>query len=854
MPRRLRTRRQRIVSLCAIALGLLGTLGTIHLLGHTPPLPLMTLVVTAAAWFGGVRNGYVAFGAITLAALIFDHALISGVGLDDFVVFAVLSMVLIHAISLVDRARQAEDLARDALRQRQMSMRATIDGIPAFIAYIDRDMRYVMHNRMYEEWFPRNDIDGADVRRIVGDAAYGDMQPLLARALAGESVNGTQSIEHHGVQHQFDVHYRPHRNDAGGVLGVAVMIHDITERQATIEMSRASEARLRSLAMASAAIVWIADRDGAIIEAQGWHAFTGQRPDEHLGDGWLAAVHADDRVRIGQAWQEARAMGKAINTTYRLRTASGGHRMVIGQGIPIRDDGGHVTEWIGTVRDIEDQYRLERDLREREHERDALLENVPHMVWIADADGDILFSNRRWYEYTALKPGDHWKCATHPDDIERAENLWRHSLSTGEPLVVEKRFLRAIDGEYRWHLVQGVPIRDADDRIDRWYGSSVDIEDQKRALTTLAEANQRISRFLSILSHELRNPISGIITASELLANVTDDATVRARVSGMIARQSRQLHRTIDDLLDISRVTEGRIELITGPCDLHRVIRELLIDLELDAARNGIELRLASPPREAIRVDADEIRLRQIFTNLITNAIKASRRGQCIEIDIEVASTGRHCRVVVSDQGVGLSNDIRDTLFEPFVQAEDWRRRGRGLGLAIARQLAELHGGMLYAEDSVVGRGARFVLELPLSTATLPESTDAGSAPAVAATARTLRILIVDDELANAEALQFLLEAQGHAVEVASDAEMAMSAWRGQQHEVVLCDIDLPGPLDGHDVARALRMQEPRPYLIAYSGYGQPQHLADSREAGFDEHLVKPATLSQVLDALQRAP
>lgn len=857
MPHRasLRTTRQRLVSLGTMGVGLFGMLAAMRLLDIAPPLPLMSLVVAACAWFGGLRHGYLAFALFTAVALAFDPAAIPGAGLADFLVFALLSLGLIHGAGFAYRARWAEDRAQGALRERQQSMRATIDGIPALIAYVDRDMRYVMHNRTCEEWFPGLDIDGAEVREVVGDDAFAALRPLLQRALAGEAVNDVLVLQRDGVRQQFDAHYRPHREGQGDVLGVAVMIQDVTLRQQSNEAIRASEARLRSLALASAAIVWISDHAGKLVDAQGWQEFTGQVPADYLGLGWLTAVHVEDRQRLDRDWRVACTIGEPMSATYRLRMTDGRYRMVVGQGIPIRDETGRITEWIGTVRDIDDQYRLERDLRERERERDALLENVPHMVWIANADGEIVFSNRRWYDYTGLRPQDHWKCVTHPADIERAESLWCKALSSGEPLVVEKRFRRASDGEYRWHLVQGVPIRNADGRIDRWYGSSIDIEDQKRAITTLADANKRISHFLSVLSHELRNPISGIVTASELLAHRIDDLETRTRALDMMARQSRQLQRTIDDLLDISRVTEGRIELRVECCDIVNIVRDLVVDLEPEATRAGITLEVSEtiegkPPW----VDADDIRLRQIFTNLITNAIKASEPGHRVRVDIVSPSSPERCRISVTDEGIGLSSDIRDTLFEPYVQAEGWRRQGRGLGLAIARQLTGLHGGTLGTEEPDTGIGARFVLELPLGERPTPGARRASDPQSQAASASSegLRILIVEDELDNAQALQALLQAHGHTVDLASDAEMAMSKWQAIQHDAVLCDIALPGPLDGHDVARALRIQTPRPHLIAYSGYGQPQDLVNSREAGFDRHIVKPATLRQILSALQR--
>ena len=846
--------RRQLSSLFAIGLGLLAMFGAMPLSGRPLPLPLMSLAVAAAAWLGGARMGYAACAVIVLATPVSDHSLSTNAGIEDFAIFALLSLGLIPVCAAAHAARVARNGAQGTLRERRMSMRVTIDGIPALIAYIDRNMRYVMHNRMYEEWYPERTIDGAEVREIIGEESFAAVRPLLIRALSGEAVSDVLVFGSDDAQHQFEVHYRPHRGESDEVIGVAMLVHDITARQVSLDSVKASEARFRSLAMTSATIVWIADSDGALIEAQGWREFTGQSPDEYLGEGWLAASHPEDRPRLESEWRRAREEGESLAGTYRLRTGDGRYRVVVGQGIPIRDGNDRVMEWIGSFRDIDDAYRLERDLLERERERDALLENVPHMVWIANASGEIVFSNRRWYEYTGLGPEDHWKSVTHPDDIAQAESFWRHSLASGDPLIVEKRFRRASDGEYRWHLIQGVPIRDADGRIDRWYGSSIDIEDQKRAIATLAEANERISRFLSILSHELRNPISGIVTASELLAREHGDRPPQGRALDMLSRHSWQLQRTIDDLLDISRVTEGRIELRIECCDLRAVVRDLVVDLEPDAMRSRVELQIVETiDGDRPRVNADEIRLRQIFTNLITNAIKASQPGHRVRIEIESPSPPGKCTVAIVDEGSGLSSEIRDTLFEPFVQSESWRRSGRGLGLAIARQLTGLHGGVLRAEEPVSGSGARFVLELPLAT-TRPDRDGDTEGDRRARERTDLRVLIVEDELDNAEALQSLLEARGHDVHVATDAEIAISDWRTLRHDVVLCDLELPGVLDGHDVARALRMQTPRPYLIAYSGYGQPQDLIRSREAGFDEHIVKPATFAQILEALQRAP
>lgn len=817
------------------------------LLGTSPPLAIMALFVAIAAWFGGVFIGWLAFLAIIALALRYGAIWTPGSSIEALLVFTVLSFSLLYGAAYAFSARHRESIAQVALREQQDLMRVLIDRLPVLVAYVDEQRRYVIHNRMYEEWFPERRIDGATLRELHGPEAYAQIEPLLARVFDGESVRSVDKVERNGQLRYLDVHYRPHVDASGHVRGVVALIQDITEHTNALETIRASEARLRSLAMASASIVWLADRDGLLIDAQGWPQFTGQTPEEYVGTGWLDALHPEDRNRVYDIWRRACDAQEPSASQYRLRVSDGSYRVVTASAIPIHDENGALAEWIGTVRDIDDQSQTEKALLERERERDALLENVPHMVWIADPDGNVLFNNTRWYEYTGLKPGDHWKMVTHQDDIERAIALWSHALRTGEPLVAEKRFRRVGDGEYRWHLVQGVPIRDQSGAITRWYGSSTDIEDQKRAIVTLAEANQRISRFLSILSHELRNPISGIVTACELLSRGDLEPQGRARALATMSRQSTHLERMIDDLLDISRVTQGIVELQREPCSMVHLLSDVNTDMETEASQKRVDLHFAST-EDDVFVDGDPVRLRQIFMNLIANAIKASEPGSTVEISLRTVA--HECEVWVTDQGPGLSPHVRSTLFEPFVQAETWRRKGLGLGLTIARQLAELHGGSIRAQNSEPCSGACFVVRLPLGG-----RNDHPRAPAVRAipTSSPTSILVVDDERENAHTLQQLLELEGHRVEVATDAEMAMARWQEGQHTVVLCDLELSGPLDGFDVARALRMQVPRPYLIAYSGYGQPQDLINSRESGFDAHLVKPATLEQILSAIDKA-
>lgn len=819
-------------------------------------LPIMALFVAAAAWFGGLIVGWTTLALIVGIGLIMGEGWQSIRNLELLVMFLALAVPLLHGAAFAFRTRRREAAVNDALVLQQNLLRVVIDGLPMSVAYLDCEQRYRLCNRSFTDLVDGRPVKGMHVRDLFGEDVYADLLPMLESACRGAPAGGRIRVSRNGDARHIDVHFQPHLGKTGDAVGVVSLMQDITQQVRVLDVVKSSEVRLRTLAMATASIIWIASRDGRLVEAQGWLEFTGQVPLYYMGDGWLEAVHPAEREYVQRTMRAAFSAGDTLSIRYRLYSRESGYRMVHSHAIPIRDAEGAIAEWIGTVSDIEDQYRTQQALLEGERERDALLENVPHMVWIADPHGNIVFNNSRWYEYTGLRPGQHWKTVTHGEDVDRVSALWNLALRNGEKLVAEKRVRRAGDGEYRWHLVQGVPIRDAGGVIVRWYGSMTDIEDQKRAIATLSQANQRISRFLATLSHELRNPISGVLTSCELMGHRDFDDQRRPAVLAMISRHGEHLQRMLDDLLDISRVTTGTIELKRDRCDVVRILRDLIEDMAPDAQVNGVVVTLHAEEPDGLPIWGDAIRLRQVFMNLISNAIKASRAEG--RVDVHVARDGEHCRIRVVDQGEGLSDEVRDTLFKPFVQADGWRKRGLGLGLGlfIVQQLTELHGGRVRIEDRTAAphAGACFTLLFPLhDTVVLP------SAPVPPCLAEDVRspasapgplVLIIEDERENAESLRWLLELDGYRVDLAFTAVDGIALATGGGYDAVLCDIELADDLDGLDVARALARLPDRPRLVAYSGYGQPADLARSRTAGFDAHLVKPATISSIKETI----
>ena len=511
---------------------------------------------------------------------------------------------------------------------------------------------------------------------------------------------------------------------------------------------------------------------------------------------------------------------------------------------------GSALAWTGAVARQRRGDAAPRDFFQRflsDREQRTLLDNLPKMVWIAEPDGTMRYRNRYFYEYSGLPADGDWRAIVHPDDMPVAVRAWDDSVSQARPLTLEVRLRRSGDGQYRWHLVKGAPIVGDDGRVQCWYGTGTDIEDQKRAVETLELANQRVSRFLAVLSHELRNPMAGMSSACELLQRPDVGEDQRRDALVLLHRQNLHLRRMVDDLLDISRVTQGKVELRPEPIELVDLMEEVHHDNRPFAQMHGVVLERPVFVAKC-RMVGDKARLRQVLDNLVTNAVKASAPGQHVRMAVECL--GGETAVTVGDDGQGLDPASIDRMFQPFVQAATWQSRGLGLGLSIVKHLVELHGGRVAATSDGPGRGATFRVYLPCTGVRL--AADSPGAPTRRDVAHAgARVLLVEDERDNAEALRTLLSLEGLDVSVAGSADEALGLACRQSFDVVLCDLELKDGTSGYDVARALSAQASPPWLVAYSGYGQQADIERTRHAGFRRHLVKPAPLEDILAAME---
>jgi PAS domain S-box-containing protein len=504
--------------------------------------------------------------------------------------------------------------------------------------------------------------------------------------------------------------------------------------------------------------------------------------------------------------------------------------------------------------DITERRRAEEALRKEERRMRLLTDAVPALISYVDADLRYRFNNKTYEDWFGHKresvQGRHL-----------AEVLGKEAFAAIRPkaeaalagTVVEyEAELPYQDGGTRYVKAHYVPEVRPDGSVPGFFALIHDITASKKAEEALREADRQKDQFLATLAHELRNPLGAIRMALGVMEIAGDDPTRMNEMRGIIARQSAQLERLVEDLLDVSRISRGRIELVRSRVDVGEILRHLARDVQplCAASELGISTHL---PTQPIEVDADPVRLAQVVNNLLQNACKFTERGG--RIHLSLAREGRDAVVGVADTGVGLSPEQLPLVFDLFAQVDSPLGRkgdGLGLGLPLARSLVELHGGTIEARSAGPGKGCEFQVRLPAleDQAELTGAPGALSAGLTAPPDAARRILVADDNADGLAALAMLLRIKGHQVETATDGAQALEKARQVQPDVVLLDIGMPG-LDGYEVARRIRREDwgRDMLLVAVTGRGQNRDKAQAKDAGFDAHLTKPID-SQFLDRM----
>ncbi|WP_199313873.1 PAS domain S-box protein [Leptolyngbya sp. FACHB-671] len=524
--------------------------------------------------------------------------------------------------------------------------------------------------------------------------------------------------------------------------------------------------------------------------------------------------------------------------------------------------------------DIADRKQVENALRQSEERYRYLAESIPQLVWTANAEGILLDINQRWMDYTGLTLEqaqiEGWQAVIHPDDIAELTHDWAAAQQNDTHYQAEGRMRRA-DGVYRWHLHQAVPLKDAQGKILKWFGTATDIEEQKQlqqereyllqreqAARAEAESANRVKdEFLAVLSHELRSPLNPILGWSRLLQDGKLDETKAKHALATIERNAKLQAELIEDLLDVSRILRGKLSLAVSPVNLAATIRAAIETVRLAAEAKSI--RIESDLAPTTQAAGDATRLQQVMWNLLSNAVKFTPPGGLVKVRLEQVESDREAQITITDTGKGIDPSFLPYIFDYFRQADSATTRqfgGLGLGLAIVRHLIELHGGTIQAESKGEGLGATFIVRLPLlkdENEGMNETDPLHPSSFIPHPLAHVCVLLVDDDTDTRELVEFLLEQAGAKVTAVTTAGEALSILKRSPPDVLLSDIGMPD-MDGYMLMRQVRTLPPEQggqvkaiALTAYAGdFNQQQALA----AGFQQHMSKPIDPEMLVKAI----
>ena len=673
-----------------------------------------------------------------------------------------------------------------------------------------------------------------------------------------------------GVIEFFSRCHRPtDRNLLEMMESVAASFGQFVDRKSTEDELRRSEEELSEFfENATVGLHWVGG-DGTILRVNRAELeMLGYTREEYLGRS-IAEFHADEEV-ICDILARLRSGEKLSEYPARLRCKDGSIKdVLIDSSVSWKGN-----EFVHTrcfTRDVTQRKRAETELADARARLDAALDAGAVVTWTWDIINNRLYADPKLAELFGLalseaKGGllDHYLEAIHPEDRQRVIETLNLAVEIGETYVADYRIVQR-DGSVRWVTARGIAQRDGNGRPTRMPGVIVDITDRKRleeelrvSIGQLRDNDRRKDEFLATLAHELRNPLAPIRNSLQILKIPRIDAATLQQTRAMMERQVHHLVRLVDDLLDVSRVMRAKIDLRKEPVELANVVARAMEVVQPLIAAQGHHLDLALPP-ERLLVEGDAVRLAQIVGNLLTNAAKYTDANG--NIWISAARDQNQVVLRVRDNGIGIAPEILPHVFELFVQADHSTGKsqgGLGIGLTLAKNLTEMHGGSIEAHSGGLGMGCEFSVRLPLLPASTALTTQPDEEPVRQAVATGHRLLVVDDNKDAASSLAILLRLHGHEVRVVHDGAAALAAADSYRPEMIFLDIGMPG-MDGYEVARRLRRRpgSDSVVLAALTGWGQLADRQRSKDAGIDHHLVKPVdsqALEDVLCVLTREP
>lgn len=824
---------------------------------------------------------------------------------------ALLGLVTVGAfVWLLRRSLSARQKAGAVLHEQRAWFSTTLASIGDAVITTDIEGKVTFLNAVAQSLtgWTEDEARGTPLEtvfQIVNEKTLKTVENPALRALKEGRIvglaNHTVLISKTGNDHPIDDSAAPIRNEEGKITGAVLVFRDISERRkadmAGAERNRltslradtstglsqnpdmrtglqkCTEAFVRHLDMAFARI-WTLDGSGTMLELQAsaglYRHLDGPHGRVAVGEFKIGRIAQNRQPHLTNdvphdpnisdpAWAEREGM-----------VAFAGYPLLVGgqvmgvlamfarTPIPAR-----VLEDLRPIADGIAQFvnrkRAEKAMRESDERYRAATAAVSDLIWTNNADGLMEGEQRGWEEFTGQSREDYqgygWSKEVHPEDAQPTIEAWNRAVLEKRTFIFEHR-VRRRDGEWRLCSIRAVPILNADGKIREWVGVHTDITERRRdeeklrqLAAELSQADRRKDEFLATLAHELRNPLAPIRAGLQLMKLAGGQAATIEQARSIMERQVTQMVRLVDDLMDVSRISRGKIELRKERIPLVAILNSAVETSRPLIEQMGHELTITLPKQPLI-VDADMTRLAQVFLNLLNNAAKYSDRGGRITLAVE--RQGSNVVVSVKDTGVGIAADQLPHIFDMFTQVDrslEKSQGGLGIGLTLVKRLVEMHGGRVEAKSEGPGKGCEFVVRLPVVIEASKPQESGGEAEQPAKSSH--RVLVVDDNRDGADSVAMMLRIMGNDVRTAYDGQAGVEMAGEFRPDVILLDIGLP-KLNGYEACHRIREQAwgKGVVLIAVTGWGQDDDRRRSHEAGFDHHIVKPVDLQTLMKML----
>lgn len=802
---------------------------------------------------------------------------------------------------VVSRDITEQKQANAALRESEERFRCMADNAPVMV-WVSDPTGYCTY--LSQTWY---DFSGQTESTGLGFGWLDAVHP------EDQDITRTIFLAANERQEAFQFEYRLRRKDGeyrwaidaaspwfgvdGQFRGYIGSVMDISDRKRAEETLRQRETELRLVTNSVPALISFIDADQRYrFTNQGYEEWfarpaVGDIYGKHIRDVVGEATYAEIRPYVEQV-----LAGEQVTFERQVLSKDGVIRHVSATYVPRFDSQGTIEGFVALVNDISVIKQAESALRQSEERYRYLAESIPQLVWTSDAGGRLLDVNQRWTEFTGLSLEQAqiggWQAVVHPEDVPMLNQKWTMAQQAGTNYQAEGR-MRQMGGGYRWHLHQAVPLKNKQGRVIKWFGTATDIEEQKQleqqrsqllereqAAREAAEAaNRTKDEFLAVVSHELRSPLNPILGWSTLLKNGVLDEAKTQKALAVIERNAKLQTELIDDLLDISSMLRGKLDITVRPVNLAATIQAATETVRLAAEAKSIQLDL-NLDRDVGSVAGDATRLQQIVWNLLSNAVKFTPNGGQVEVRLERVSGDErgsrgareqenaapplplspsprpaYAQITISDTGKGITPEFLPHVFDYFRQADSATTRqfgGLGLGLAIVRHLVELHGGTIQAASPGEDMGSTFIVTLPtLSAQQTAKRAAQFQKPAL--DLQNVRVLVVDDEPDTRDITAFILRQAGASVALASSAAEALRALQQAQPQVLISDIGMPD-IDGYTLMRQIRTLSPEQGgqipAIALTAYASEIDYGRVVAAGFQKHVPKPVEPEVLVEAV----